>query len=357
MDAGHEETEVLLKALEEDISAEYDEAIKEIEKKIKEYWKSYQYKDQIKLDAYKQGKISYEEYYNWRVGQLAIGERWEEMRESLLQDFYNAGKIAENIINGYSPDVYALNHNYGTFQVEKMGLVDTSYTLYNGAAVEKLYRDGAIFYPAPGKQTQLDLLAGKMIPWDRRQVQSVLMQGIIQGESIGQIATRLAKTVGENNRKVAIRNARTITTGVEAAGRIDAYKRAEGLGVEMMQEWLATLDGRTRHEHRLLDGQRVKVGEPFKIYGEEIRYPGDPTASPYLVYNCRCTVTPVLKKFEIPASNTSLRANKNMKETTYYEWKTSKDIHSDPITKQDEIAERMKRIYNNEYKKLKGTKV
>ena len=39
-----------------------------------------------------------------------------------------------------------------------------------------------------------------------------------------------------------------------------------------------------------------------------------------------------------------------MQEESYEEWKESHDIHSDPITKQDEIEKRMKAIYSAEYK-------
>jgi hypothetical protein len=58
------------------------------------------------------------------------------------------------------------------------------------------------------------------------------------------------------------------------------------MGIEMQQTWVATLDGRTRHEHRMLDGQTVPIGEPFEVDGYKIRYPGDPTAEGFLIWNC-----------------------------------------------------------------------
>ena len=58
----------------------------------------------------------------------------------------------------------------------------------------------------------------------------------------------------------------------------------------LKKEWLATLDNRTRHAHAMLDGQQADVDKPFKVDGEEIRYPGDSTAAGHLVYNCRCTL-------------------------------------------------------------------
>ena len=67
-------------------------------------------------------------------------------------------------------------------------------------------------------------------------------------------------------------------TGAQYAGREDAYKRAVNLGVKMKEMWMAVHDGRTRHEHRMMDDQTVEVGEPFVVPGttDTIRFPGDP---------------------------------------------------------------------------------
>lgn len=71
------------------------------------------------------------------------------------------------------------------------------------------------------------------------------------------------------------------------------------MGIGLRQQWRAALDGKTRHTHRLLDGQMVDIGEKFKVDGYELEYPGDPSAPGYLVYNCRCTVVSV-DKFHDP---------------------------------------------------------
>lgn len=39
------------------------------------------------------------------------------------------------------------------------------------------------------------------------------------------------------------------------------------MGVQLKKQWLATLDGKTRHEHRMLDGQTVDVEESFGWMG------------------------------------------------------------------------------------------
>ena len=106
---------------------------------------------------------------------------------------------------------------------------------------------------------------------------------------MGKIADRLQR-VTDMNRASAIRNARTMTTCAENQGRMQSYQDLEREGCVIEREWIAASDGRTRHEHRVLDGQKRKEGEAFSVGGEKIMYPGDPEAAPHIVYNCRCTL-------------------------------------------------------------------
>lgn len=354
-DEGHDETESVLSTIEQEINAEYAKAEAEIQDKLDDYLSRFEIKDKLKKQAVENGQITQAEYDQWRVGQIAVGQRWEEMKDTISDDLTNTAEIAKSISYGHMPEVYAINHNYGTYQVEQAALVDTSYTLYDRQSVEHLFKGGT-FYHKAGRKVTAAINSGKQKAWDKRQVQSVMTQALLQGESIGKIATRLSKTVGDKDRKACIRNARTMATGVQNAGRVDSYERAEKMGINLMQEWVATLDNRTRHEHRVLDGQRVKVGEKFHVDGYEIAYPADPTAEAFLVYNCRCTLVPVLKGFETDSTDLSLRNTNHMEESTYEEWKNAKTSESHSITKQDEIETTMKAKYNAEYASYAGKK-
>lgn len=357
-DLGHEETEEVLKKIEKRISAEYRQAEREIAAKLDDYMKRFAEKDKLKLLGVANGQITEEEYKQWRLGQVMIGKRWSEMRDSLAQDFANTSQIARSIAFDHIPEVYAINHDYGTFQVEKGSLVDTSYTLYDRQAIEQLYKDEDTFIPAPGRKVKRAINEGKQIAWDKKQVQSVMMQGLLQGESIPNIATRLANSVGEGDRKAAIRNARTLTTGIENAGRVASYDRANAMGIKTKKQWLAALDMRTRHWHASLDGVAVDNDKPFKNDYGSIMYPGDPEADPANIYNCRCTLIADIEGFENDLSDMSLRRNEKLGDMSYDEWKKGHyDMESDRITKQDEIAETMKRVYGAEYAKYKNKRL
>lgn len=323
MDDGHKWTDKELKKLERRISREYKQAEREVQAKLDDYLRRFEIKDKIKRQALEDGKITKQEYIKWRTGQIMIGKRWEEMKNTLAQDFHNANKIVASMTREFSYDAYALNHNYGTFEVEKGSLVDTSYTLYDRNTVERLVRDNPDMLPPPGKKVSQRIKEGKDVLWNKQQIQSVMTQSILQGEPIPSIAKRLATAVGDSNMKAATRNARTMTTGAENAGRVDSYKRAKRLGIKMQQMWIAILDGRTRHEHRQLDGQRVDVGKKFHVEGYEIEFPGDPHAAAEMVYNCRCTLIAVIPGTEIDRIKNAgdLPRNSKLGDMSYEEWK------------------------------------
>lgn len=337
MDYGHSEADRLLRLLERRLNKEYNQASKEAHSKLVDYFKKFEKKDAIKRAERDAGKITkYVEDYAkmkgikeinqktindaydyWRTGQIAVGERWKEMQETLAEDFHNVNNIASEIIKDHSHDVYALNHNYGTFEVERGSLVDTSYTLYDKSTVERLVRDNPDLLPPPGKKVSQRIREGKDVLWNKQLIQSSMTQSILQGESIPQIAKRLAESVGDSNRKAAIRNARTMTTGAENAGRVDSYKRAQKMGINMVQVWLATLDGRTRHSHRMMDGEKVQVDKKFS---NGCRFPGDPRGPSWEIYNCRCTLIGQVDGVDFNLSDASQRNNK-LGGMNYEEWK------------------------------------
>ena len=348
-DPAHEETERLLAEMEKKISKEYAQAEKELQAKIDDYFRRFALKDQKWQEWVRDGVKTKQEYQQWRIGQMAVGKRWESMKDTIAEDFVNADKIARSIVNGYMPEVYAENFNYGTYEAEVGSGVDTSFTLYSRESVENIVRGNSSLLPAPGRKVSREISEGRAKKWNEQLVQSVMIQGILQGESIPKLATRLAKAVGDSDRKAAIRNARTMATGAQNAGRVDAYKRAEDKGVKMEQMWRATLDMRTRHEHRLLDGQRQKVGEPFEVEGEKIMYPGDPSAPGHLIYNCRCTLRGVVAGLEPQAIK--YRDTSAIEGMTYEEWKASKIEKPNPITLPEEKGEAIAEKYRIEYGK------
>lgn len=301
-DPVHAETDKLIAEMEKRINRVYRQAHKEIDAKCDDYFRRFLIKDKLKRDEMQAGIITAQEYADWRKGQLMVGDRWIRLRNQLAQDMHNTNVIARSVTEGYMPEVYAINHAYGTYQCEIGSGIDTSYTLYNREAVENILRDNPRLLPMPGKELSAKIAAGKDVLWNKQQIQSVMLQGILQGESIPEIAKRLRNEVSDTNRKASIRNARTMATTAENAGRLDAYKRAESKGIKLKKTWIATLDNRTRHAHRLLDGVTIPVNEPFISEFGEIMCPGDRSADPANLYNCFVADTKIASDSKIVRS-------------------------------------------------------
>lgn len=310
LDYGHIKTDEELKRLEKRLKKEYAQATKETEAKLKKYLETFEKQDKEMLELVKKGELSKQKYNKWRVEKIATGKRWTELRDRLSADMSHTNEIASGIINDKIPDIYAFNFNYGTYEVEKAALVDTSFTLYNRETVNQIVKENKHLLP------KASVKKAKDIGYNKRQFQSHIMQGLLQGESIPKIAKRLPRAVGETNLNGAIRRARTMTMGVKNNGRLQAYKRAEELGIEGQMEWNATIDGRTRHTHALMDGERVNIGETFS---NGLEYAGDPSGDPEEVYNCRCRTQFVLKGFEEDKSDLIQRYS-DIGDMSYDEW-------------------------------------
>lgn len=313
-DYGHEWTDKRLDAMERKIRKLYGDTLAEAKERLKGILDTFADDDKKYAEMVEAGTMKKRAYKAWREETLGKAKHLQDMIDVLTTDFTNADKIAMKIVGEEALDVYATNANYAAFAIEKNMNVNLSWTLYDRSTVERLIRDDPDILPLPSVDIPLDMR------WNRQHINSAITKGILLGDPIPEIAQRLV-TVAQMGYNAAVRNARTATTAAECAGRIDTYQKAKAMGIKIKQQWLATLDGKTRHEHRILDGQTVDIGEPFEVGGYKIRYPGDPSAPGRLIYNCRCTLISVEKFHDQNAP----RAAK-LGEVSYEEWKAGKQI-------------------------------
>lgn len=233
-----------------------------------------------------------------------------QMAETLAHDMEACDEQAAAIISGESPAVYAANMNYGTFDVESVAKLDTSYTLVDADTVSYMVRQQPDLLP------QVSVKPGRAETWARRKITSAMTQSILQGESVPDAARRI-RSVVEMDRRASLRVARTSITGAENAGRMGSYRRASGMGIELQKQWMAALDSRTRDSHRELDGEKADIDGRFS---NGLSYPGDPTGPASEVWNCRCTMVAAL-----PGHDVLRDRNTSKLETSYEEWKAGRD--------------------------------
>lgn len=296
IDTAHNMTDERLAQMEIHITSIYTRAQEDIQKKADEYFSAFEKADAEKRRLLEKGKITEDEYVQWRRGKLMYGQRFTRLKDECAQQILRANETALAYVNGNLPEVYTMNYNALESSVDGVG--GYSFELVDADTVRNLAAEDATFLP----YREID--PAKDIPWNTKHMNAEVLQGILQGESMGDIAKRLAKTVGMDE-TAAIRNARTMVTAAECKGRQDSYIRAQNDGIVMQRRWIATKDARTRHWHAELDGALAEVDEPFENAIGKIMYPGDPSADGANVYNCRCTIAAKVLGFKKVSANVS----------------------------------------------------
>ena len=333
-DQAHDWTDEQIEALERKFNSTYSQAEREMRAKLDEYLKDFDEKNKVWQAEVRAGKATHEQYQGWLKSQSLRREYLSDMCDTLAADASRTNQLAFDMINDELPRIYAENANYAAYSIESQLHSNThAFDLVDQSTVRRLMGlddDGQVIKEvvlsedevSPPLRTlrKVNIKKAKDVRWNRQKFNAALTQSILQGESILNTAKRMARVLNMD-KNMAVRAARTAMTSAENAGRVDSYHRAKRIGIELEQEWLATLDERTRHSHRELDGQHVPVGQKFKVpsSGNELEFPADPTAEPSEVWNCRCTLVAWFPKDGVEsAANRFSRLPKDM---TYEDWK------------------------------------
>ena len=108
--------------------------------------------------------------------------------------------------------------------------------------------------------------------------------------TLDQISRLLPKEFAQINRRRANVIARTETHSAAGYAHNDYHeKAADSYGVQMIKQWVATSDGRTRDNHRLMNGVKAQMDEDFTMPdGARMKFCGDTKGGARHVINCRC---------------------------------------------------------------------
>ncbi len=121
-----------------------------------------------------------------------------------------------------------------------------------------------------------------------KQIAGEISRGISNAAMYSEIARNIAGYAGISKNK-AMRIARTEAHRIQCKATADAQWKAKEKGADVVKQWDASLDGKTRDTHRLLDGQIRELDEPFEVMGIAAMEPGgfgDPSED----CNCRCAL-------------------------------------------------------------------
>jgi HK97 family phage portal protein len=169
---------------------------------------------------------------------------------------------------------------FGQNLVDDIG-IGGSFDILNPAVIDFIENDSAVFITGINQTT-------------RKRVRKALKKGLKEGESLNQLADRVAAVFDSSRGARSKMIARTETVRAANFGTQNSMKQN---GVEK-RSWLTTRDGDVRDEHKELDGVVADIDEPFEVAGESAMFPGDFGVAE-LDINCRCLLKPVIdgKKF------------------------------------------------------------
>lgn len=120
----------------------------------------------------------------------------------------------------------------------------------------------------------------------KKKIAAEVSRGISTGMSYKQVAQQLAgnTSIGFNN---AVRIARTEGHRVQTQSAMNAAYSAKEKGADVLKQWDAALDARTRDSHAKVDGEIRELDKPFS---NGLMFPGDPSGGAAEVINCRCAL-------------------------------------------------------------------
>jgi SPP1 gp7 family putative phage head morphogenesis protein len=313
MDAAHDYTDAQLAKLVREYKRLYTQAIDELDEKLQAFEIEFADEDEEMRAKVEAGAMKEKQYRKWRATRVATSERWEYLQAELADELTRVNEIAQASLNSTLYSIYIENHRYSTWAIHEAIAGSTAFTMYDRYTVARLLKNETELLPEPSLRMKREIDAAKDRRWQMKTLRAHVLQGLLQGESIPDIAERLPRAACETNFHGQIRRARTMVTSAQNLGRMDAYHTARDMGIDTQKQWFATLDNRTRSEHRLMSGEVRPLDEPFS---NGLMYPGDPDGDPAEVYNCRCTTIAVLRGQDLHKAVTD-----GLDQNAYKEWR------------------------------------
>lgn len=241
----------------------YEQAKKDCEQKISEL--------SARTDMENLQSIIYQKQYQ----QMLV-----DQLESILYDlqegqFTNiADYLQESYVNGYT-GVY--------YDIGKVTGIPVVMPIRQDQVVKAVQTDSKL-------STSLYNKLGEDVTYLKKSIRAELSRGIASGSTWNQMAVHIAKGMNSPFKKAinnSIRIARTEGHRIQNEAALDAQDEAKKKGANIVKQWDATLDDRTRPDHQAADGQIREIGDSFDVGGEKMKAPGV-GGSAKNVCNCRC---------------------------------------------------------------------
>lgn len=259
-----------------ELEKQYTKALKDINDKVKLFQADIDLLDQalsqdglddaVKelLQSQKRSKIYQQNYQQALKGQVS------GILDKMHGDNYTT-------IDKYLNGCYETGYVGAMYSISGQG-IPLVVPIDQAAAVKAVLTDSKV---SNGLYTALGVNVGTL----KKTITQEISRGIASSLPYSDIARNIS-----NVSKAPLSRAKTIarTEGhrIQQTSTQDAQQAAKKKGADVLKQWDASLDGRTRDSHRQVDGEIRELDEKFS---NGLRFPGDPNGGAAEVVNCRCT--------------------------------------------------------------------
>lgn len=297
MDAALMASDALEKDLQKRIAEVYGDALKRAVRNNRLFLTNVKKLDARAAELEKGGWTS-EKIEKWRKEEVLRLLRQQRLVQNITDEMNRAGVEIAPEIKSRMAEVYKVNSDMTYQRIN--GRVNADFALIPKKQIPIILDDAQ---PVFSKIAYRHLGQNKTI---RAALQREMAQAAILGESQDKIIKRIQKVTGQAEYQ-ARRVAQTERNRVQSQARADALHEAAQAGVIVTKKWSARMRN-TRDSHAALNGVEIPENEKFRtIWGNELRYPGDPEAPASEVINCHCVLIPDVK---LPPENSAVRLKK-----------------------------------------------
>lgn len=259
-----------------ELEKQYARALKDINDKVKSFQADIDLLDQALsqdglddatkalLQSQKRSKVYQQNYQKALKGQVS------GVLDKLHGDNYAT-------IDKYLKSCYEAGYIGTMYDIAKQG-VPIIAPIDQAAAVKAILTDSKI---VEGYYNHLGVNYDKL----KKTITQEISRGIASGLPYSDIARNI-NNVSSSGLYNAKRIARTEGHRIQQTSSRDAQYAAKKKGCDVVKQWDASLDGRTRDSHARVDGEIRELDEKFS---NGLMFPGDPSGSAAEVINCRCT--------------------------------------------------------------------
>lgn len=259
-----------------ELEKQYARALRDISEKVKQFQADIDLLDEALsqegldeatkalLKSRKQSKIYQQQY------QKALKSQVGSILDKMHGDNYAS-------IDKYLKECYEAGFLGTMYSIHKQG-IPLIVPIDQAAMVKAILTDSKI---VEGFYNRLGVDVAKL----KKVITQEISRGIASGLSYRDIARNINHASGSGLYN-AKRIARTEGHRIQQTSTRDAQYAAKAKGADVVKQWDAALDARTRDSHARVDGEIRELDEKFS---NGLRFPGDPSGSAAEVINCRCT--------------------------------------------------------------------